>query len=91
MLMIAGVDVRTAQHRLGHSDPRLTLGIDAHVVPEADREAAETLGAILARDVSPTYRGQTWKASTGSAQSSRATNARWMLTDTERADGGNRP
>ncbi len=50
MLVNSGVDVRTAQHRLGHSDPRLTLGIYAQVVPEADREAAETLGAILSRD-----------------------------------------
>jgi len=49
MLVNAGVDVRTAQHRLGHSDPRLTLGIYAQVVPEADREAAETLGAMNAR------------------------------------------
>jgi integrase len=26
---------RTAQHRLGHSDPRLALGIYAQAVPEA--------------------------------------------------------
>ena len=50
MLMSAGIDVRTAQHRLGHSDPRLTLGIYAQVVPDADRRAAETLGAIFSRD-----------------------------------------
>jgi len=50
MLMSAGIDVRTAQHRLGHSDPRLTLGIYAQVVPDADRKAAEALGAILSRD-----------------------------------------
>ncbi|HEV2361184.1 MAG TPA: site-specific integrase [Acidimicrobiales bacterium] len=43
-LVAAGVDVKTAQSRLGHSDPRLTLGIYAQFVPEADRAAAVALG-----------------------------------------------
>jgi integrase len=44
-LIIGGVNVRTAQARLGHSDPRLTLSIYAQVVEEADRQAAETVGS----------------------------------------------
>jgi integrase len=43
-LVAAGVDVKTAQTRLGHSDPRLTLAIYAQAVPEADRAAALALG-----------------------------------------------
>jgi integrase len=42
----AGVDVRTAQHRLGHSDPRLTLGVYAQATTEADRAAAEVLAKL---------------------------------------------
>lgn len=36
-LVREGVDVKTAQTRLGHSDPRLTLAVYAQVVSEADR------------------------------------------------------
>ena len=39
-----GVDVKTAQARLGHTDPRLTLAIYAQATTEADRAAAERLG-----------------------------------------------
>ncbi len=39
-----GVDVKTAQARLGHSDPRLTLAVYALATTEADRAAAERLG-----------------------------------------------
>lgn len=42
-LVVGGVDVRTAQARLGHSDPRITLGIYAQVVKEVERQAAETV------------------------------------------------
>jgi integrase len=44
-LVLEGVDVRTAQSRLGHSDPRMTLGLYAQVVQAADRKAAEAVGA----------------------------------------------
>lgn len=44
-LIVGGVNVRTAQARLGHSDPRLTLSLYAQVVEEADRQAAETVGS----------------------------------------------
>jgi integrase len=39
-----GVDVKTAQTRLGHSDPRLTLAVYAQATTAADRAAAERLG-----------------------------------------------
>lgn len=42
-LVVAGVDVKTAQTRLGHADPRLTLAVYAQAVGEADREAAAKL------------------------------------------------
>jgi integrase len=42
-LVLEGVDVRTAQSRLGHSDPRMTLGLYAQVVQAADRDAADAV------------------------------------------------
>lgn len=44
-MVLDGVDVKTAQTRLGHSDPRLTLAIYAQATNEGDRLAAERLGA----------------------------------------------
>lgn len=44
-LVAAGADIKTAQARHGHSDPRLTLAVYARAVPETDRAAAEALGA----------------------------------------------
>jgi integrase len=38
------IDIKTAQTRLGHSDPRTTLAIYAQATREADRDAAERLG-----------------------------------------------
>jgi integrase len=46
-MVAEGVDVKTAQARLGHSDPRLTLAIYAQATTEGDRRAAERLGAKL--------------------------------------------
>ncbi|HLN17330.1 MAG TPA: tyrosine-type recombinase/integrase [Acidimicrobiales bacterium] len=43
-LVLEGVDVKTAQHRLGHSDPRMTLAVYAAAPVAADRAAAERLG-----------------------------------------------
>jgi len=37
--------VKTAQTRLGHADPRLTLVIYAQASGEADRAAADRIGA----------------------------------------------
>jgi integrase len=38
------VDMKTAQTRLGHSDPRLTLAVYAQAMSDSDRSAAERLG-----------------------------------------------
>jgi integrase len=46
-LVAEGVDVKTAQTRLGHSDPRLTLAIYAQATSEADRAAADRVAARL--------------------------------------------
>jgi integrase len=46
-MVAEGVDVKTAQARLGHSDPRLTLAIYAQATTEGDRSAAAKLGARL--------------------------------------------
>ncbi len=43
-LVLDGVDLKTAQTRLGHSDPRLTLAVYAQATTEADKDAAERLG-----------------------------------------------
>ena len=42
-LVLARVDMKTAQVRLGHSDPRLTLAVYAAAPVEADRAAADQL------------------------------------------------
>jgi integrase len=47
-LVAAGVDVKTAQARLGHSSPAITLGIYARATEKADRLAAEAISNFLA-------------------------------------------
>jgi integrase len=42
-LVVGGVDVKTAQVRLGHADPRMTLNIYASASATADRRAADVL------------------------------------------------
>jgi integrase len=46
-LVTGGVDVKTAQTRLGHVDPRMTIGLYAQQVPALDRDAADTVGAMF--------------------------------------------
>lgn len=46
-LVAAGVDVKTAQSRLGHSQVRLTLELYAQAVTEQDRKASDTLADRL--------------------------------------------
>lgn len=41
------VDIKTAQTRLGHADPRTTLGIYAKATSEGDRKAAEAVAKRL--------------------------------------------
>jgi integrase len=38
-MVLDGVDVKTAQARVGHSDARLTLAIYAQATQEGDRRA----------------------------------------------------
>jgi integrase len=47
MAIAAGHDVRTVAHRLGHSDPAMTLRVYAHAVEAADQGIAELLGNVL--------------------------------------------
>ncbi len=44
-LVLEGVDLKTAQTRLGHSDSRLTLNLYAQAVASADRDAADLLAS----------------------------------------------
>lgn len=53
-LVAEGVDVRTAQARLGHADPRLTLAIYAQATGDADRSAAARIGARFIKPKGPT-------------------------------------
>jgi len=43
-MVVHGVDVKTAQTRLGHADVRTTLELYAQALESADRQAAEILG-----------------------------------------------
>ncbi|MGH9100532.1 MAG: tyrosine-type recombinase/integrase [Acidimicrobiales bacterium] len=44
-LVRSDVDIKTAQKRLGHSDPRLTIGVYAQATEAADRDAATALSS----------------------------------------------
>jgi integrase len=59
-LVAEGVDVKTAQTRLGHADPRTTLSIYARAVPKADRAAADALGRTFFQN--PAQRSRTNRA-----------------------------
>jgi len=48
-LFAAGVDIKTAQTRLGHANPQTTLRLYARAKPEADRLAADATGSIYRR------------------------------------------
>jgi len=43
-MVLDNVDLKTAQTRLGHSDPRLTLAVYAQASTAAERDAADRLG-----------------------------------------------
>ena len=51
LLLQAGTPVHVVSERLGHSKIQMTLEIYAHVLPDMQREAAETIGAILSGKV----------------------------------------
>ena len=46
--MAQGVDVKTVQTRMGHSNASLTLNWYAHAIPQNDRQAADMLGELFA-------------------------------------------
>lgn len=47
-LLAQGVDVKTVQTRMGHSNASLTLNWYAHAMPQNDRKAADMLGELFA-------------------------------------------
>ena len=47
-LLTNGVDVRTVAGRLGHRDASTTLNVYSHFIEQADRSAADLLGALFA-------------------------------------------
>jgi integrase len=47
VLVAEGIDLKTAQTRLGHSDPRLTMAVHAQATSAADRDAADRLAHRL--------------------------------------------
>jgi integrase len=47
-LVAAGVDLRTAMHRLGHTTPTMTLAVYARVATDRDRAAADAASARIA-------------------------------------------
>ena len=51
MFLSAGASATVTQAQLGHTDPRITLGIYAHVVGDEQRQAAERVAGILLADV----------------------------------------
>jgi integrase len=48
LLLGAGVPVQVVAQRLGHADVTMTLNVYAHALPDAQRDAASKLDALLA-------------------------------------------
>jgi len=47
LLIAKGMDIKTVQHRLGHSSASMTIDTYAHAVPGKEQEVASTFGRIL--------------------------------------------
>lgn len=47
-LISQGMDIETIAHRLGHSQPSLTMNVYGHCLPPKDKQAAELLSNMLA-------------------------------------------
>ena len=47
LLIGKGTDIKTVQHRLGHSSASLTMDVYAHAIPSNDEAAAEIVGDLL--------------------------------------------
>lgn len=50
LLLANGIDVKTVQSRLGHSNASITLNFYAHAMPENDRAAADLVGTLCASE-----------------------------------------
>ena len=48
-LIANGVDIKTAQNRLGHASPTLTMSFYAHTLPENDQRAAALIGNMFSQ------------------------------------------
>jgi integrase len=46
-MLVSGHDVRTVSGRLGHADAATTLGVYAHFIESADKDAADLMGDLL--------------------------------------------
>jgi integrase len=46
-MLVSGQDVRTVSGRLGHADAATTLGVYAHFLESADKNAADLMGGVL--------------------------------------------
>ncbi len=55
--MTSGIDVKTAQVRLGHANPNTTLRVYAQATPSADKDAANRLGDLFRPPVERPSRG----------------------------------
>ncbi len=53
LLIGQGADVKTVQHRLGHSSATLTMNIYAHAISQNDEQAAAAIGDILGAGTTP--------------------------------------
>jgi integrase len=47
MLLVAKVNPKIVSERLGHSSIKLTMDTYSHVIPEINRETAETVETLL--------------------------------------------
>jgi integrase len=77
-LVLERVDMKTAQTRLGHSDPRLTLAVYAQATTEADRAAAEAVAGRFAEAIGESLGGH-------------MRDARGMTVPETRISGGRNP
>jgi hypothetical protein len=75
VIIAEGIDVKTAQQRLGHSDVRMTLGLYAKVIESADRSASDVLASRSLGNGTPTTSkardGRAMEARTGVARGGR--------------------
>lgn len=49
-LVASGMDMKTIQHRLGHSSASLTMNLYAHALPENDQRAANLIGNLFSSE-----------------------------------------